>query len=412
VPQIDLDPNYLKRTKKQVADKASEIAALNKADKNQTDAFARKLIGERLDLAGMPFLLGKDCALSAQKAKDLARCSLAMRDALATAAQTDEAGKFAPPGVDRTAHFLWEKISGKDAKVWKNPVSLPAMRQILLAESDEFRLRMVIHLTDIADPQATEILARLAVYDLDSAVRDKAVEALRPRPKAEYRATLARGLRYPWAPVVRNAAQAAATLGMDGMVPEMVALLDEPAPGNPYIEAVKDGEPKRMIRELVRVNHHRNCLLCHAPADASAPELQGATPAYPVGPVPAPDEPLPPSRSAAYYGAREGITLVRADITYLRQDFSMLQSVDHPGSWSNLQRFDFLVRTRELTEKEVSDRTPKKGVLQFLEANATVVYRETIAEALRRLTGKDAPPNARAWREALDLAESDEKPMR
>ena len=123
----------------------------------------------------------------------------------------------------------------------------------------------------------------------------------------------------------------------------------------------------------------------------------------PVGPVPSPDEPLPPSRSAAYYGPREGITLVRADITYLRQDFSMQQAVEQPGAWSDVQRFDFLVRTRALTDKEIRHREETRGIVQFLEARATATYRATIVDALRRLTGKDAPANSRAWREVLEL---------
>jgi hypothetical protein len=364
----------------------------------------RKLLLDRRDLAGMPFLLGPDCSLMPEKAKDLLRCSLAMRDALSEATQKDDSGKHAPAGVDRTAHFLWEKISGPGASVWKKPESLPAMQQILLAETRDFRQRMVIHVSDMVGAQASEILARIAVYDIDPEIRDNAVRALRDRPRAEYRAALQRALRYPWAPAVRHAAHAVAALTLDEMIPELVGLLDAPAPENAYAERIDQGEPKPMVREVVRVNHHRNCLLCHAPIEAGAPELQGGTPTLPVGPVPAPDEPLPPSRSAVYYGPREGVTLVRADITYLRQDFSLLQSVEKPGQWPEQQRFDFLVRTRELSQQDMDYRQEKKAIVQFLESNATLTYRQTIAATLRRLTGKNAPANAAAWREVLELA--------
>ena len=59
-----------------------------------------------------------------------------------------------------------------------------------------------------------------------------------------------------------------------------------------------------------------------------------------------PSEAPPPGgpTSPQYYDG-DGI-FVRADVTYLRQDFSVMQSVENPGKWPALQRFDFLVRIR------------------------------------------------------------------
>ena len=50
------------------------------------------------------------------------------------------------------------------------------------------------------------------------------------------------------------------------------------------------------------------------------------------------------------------------------------------------------VRTRELTPKEIEQR-PR--------AEAHSEYKQTISTALSALTGKSAPPNAKAWRDAL-----------
>jgi hypothetical protein len=58
-----------------------------------------------------------------------------------------------------------------------------------------------------------------------------------------------------------------------------------------------------------------------------------------------------------------------------------------------MQRFDFLVRTRELTPIEIA-RQPKRLHIE---------YRQCIAHALRSLTRLDAPPDAQAWREVLKL---------
>jgi hypothetical protein len=101
---------------------------------------------------------------------------------------------------------------------------------------------------------------------------------------------------------------------------------------------------------------------------------------------------LPPSSSTVYYAPRNGVTLVRADITYLRQDFSLVQQVPDPGKWAEMQRFDFLVRTRELTPNEIRQR-PAVG--------ASGEYKETIVEALSAMTGKNAPSTTQAWREVL-----------
>jgi len=61
----------------------------------------------------------------------------------------------------------------------------------------------------------------------------------------------------------------------------------------------------------------------------------------PVGPVPSAQESLPPSNTTVYYSARRGTTIVRADITYLRQDFSLMQKV--PGVLFVLQKKQLLI---------------------------------------------------------------------
>jgi hypothetical protein len=114
--------------------------------------------------------------------------------------------------------------------------------------------------------------------------------------------------------------------------------------------------------------------------------------------VPTPQAPLP-SPSQGYQNSIPDI-LVRLDVTYLRQDFSILQAVADANPWPEMQRFDFLVRTRTLTEKEADAcreqlATKEPGVLS--------PYHRAAVAALRELTGRDAAPTPEAWRQLLKL---------
>jgi hypothetical protein len=119
------------------------------------------------------------------------------------------------------------------------------------------------------------------------------------------------------------------------------------------------------VREVVRVNHLRNCLLCHPPSLAATDPVRGF--------VPTPGKPLGPP-ATAYNGTQNGL-FVRADVTYLRQDFSVQQPVAKPEHWPLYQRYDYVVRTRYPTEEEL--RRPEA---------ATYPQREAVRWALRELT--------------------------
>jgi hypothetical protein len=141
-----------------------------------------------------------------------------------------------------------------------------------------------------------------------------------------------------------------------------------------------------VVRELVRVNHLRNCMLCHAPATSTNDPVRGL--------VPEPGQPLPPP-TTPYYGGDRGI-FVRADITYLKQDFAVPQPVAKAEPWPAFQRYDYLVRirTRYLGEEDL---------LQWFGAKKSDSYpqREAVLFALRELTGRDLGESASAWRRML-----------
>src|SRR5262249_9361104 len=102
------------------------------------------------------------------------------------------------------------------------------------------------------------------------------------------------------------------------------------------------------------------------------------------------------------YGGSPDI-FVRADVTYLRQDFSEMQPVANAAPWPAMQRFDFLVRTRTLTEK---DAAAYRAAIAQRGADYVSPYQRALAAALRELTGRDAEPNAAAWRRALQRRQS------
>ena len=165
------------------------------------------------------------------------------------------------------------------------------------------------------------------------------MEALQVRRERDYTDMLLKGLRYPWPAVARRSADAVAKLGRTDLAPQLVALLDEPDPRVARARQEIDDKSALVVRELVRVNHNRNCLLCHSPGNTdgvSADTLRA--------PIPLPTEPLSPPANG--YQSSSPDLAVRIDVTYLREDFSLLQPVEDANPWPEMQRFDFLVRTR------------------------------------------------------------------
>jgi hypothetical protein len=275
-------------------------------------------------------------------------------------------GELIPP---RRTQRISPSVLGKE---WNTGQQLgtvaspvPAIVQLLQAEEQPSRSSMIELLAAIEGLSASRALAQRAVYDLSPSVREAALHALRDRPRAEYRHVLLEALRYPWAPVADHAAEALVVLQDREAVPLLRTLLDLPDPGMPT--RTQDAYPPVVVRELVRVNHFRNCLLCHAPSFDAKDRL--------LAPVPTPGKEIP----VQYYASRRstGDLLVRADVTYLRQDFSVVQPVADAAPWPDRQRYDFLVRLRPATAEELArlDKPP-----------ATYPQREAVQFALRELS--------------------------
>lgn len=255
--------------------------------------------------------------------------------------------------------------------------TVPTLTQMLQIEDEATRLLLVRELTRSRGESAATELAVRAIVDLSPAVRQAALAGLEQRPSSQYVPVLLRGLRYPWTPVADHAAVALRTLAPQEAVAPLVGLLDLPSPSAPVYDA-----PTRQyrVREVVRLNHLRNCLLCHAP---SADKFDGVV----RGLVPTPGEALP-----FLYYASQGGDFVRADRTFLRQDFSVNLPEKDAAPWPNEQRYDFVTRLRTASPGEVAELSS---------SSANYPQRDAVLYALRGLTGKDGGTSSARWRELL-----------
>jgi hypothetical protein len=344
VPEIALDVDRLKAKDEKAAE--AHIKELFKDIRVQTekdaDGFVKGLEKKRADLAGLALRKGKDCRLDKKEAQALSVLSLTIRTALPGSDRRASADSV--PGVYAFWSNLGVRLEVTRLKADKEQeLMMRTLEQVLQVESAPLRLSLVERLKTTKGKEAGAILARRVLFDPHWHVRSEALLALKDRPHAEYAEVLLEGLRHPWAPAATHAAEAVAGLGLTEARTRLSAMLEAPDPCEPFVQKI-DGKEVPVVRELVRVNHLHNCLLCHAPSTRSGRD------AVPVGPVPVPYRKLPPPQ--VYYAERDGFEVVRADVTYLRQDFSVLQPAKNHGAWPEQQRFDFVVRTRPLTAAE------------------------------------------------------------
>jgi hypothetical protein len=336
-------------------------------DKLGTDGFVRALIRKRRDLAGLPFLLGDDARLSRERAK-VFRHEVFVTQLIELCERDDWEETFALFEKE-----WWDRAEKEQAA----KARIAALRQIMAAASLEMRRRQVTFLSGSRLPEATAEPARLAVFDPEKAVRSAAIEALARRPTRESRDVLAEALRYPWPAVSERAAEAIVKLKRSDLLPQLVAVLHGPDPREPRIESSSDGKVC-VTKELVRINHERSCVLCHAAADPDRSSGYDAD----------------VRRTEAGYTNSRRDDSIRFDVTYLRQDFSVMQGK---------HRFDFVARKRVLSQEEAKDL--RERLKQSYE-DGVPPHHLAAARALRELTGRDAGMKASAWREVLKLREA------
>ena len=242
------------------------------------------------------------------------------------------------------------------------------------------RLLLLKELMMIPHHDAAAAIVSLVLFAPEQAVRTDAIEALKARPKEDYFAPLIVGLDYPLPKVAEHAAVAIVRLRLTEAIPKVAEGLDhDPRIGGGWT-----------VREVVKIPHHRNCMLCHPPAQSKSSfylfnEFTVSVPAFGEMPVEVASVPgyVPsqvPDRVA-----------IRFDVTYLTQDFSLMRRLNPGDKNSKLVRYDYVVRERELTKQESRNRDALASSLP------KSPYYATRLNILRHLTGERDLHTAREW---------------
>lgn len=369
---------------------AHVIAKINHLNQHDDDGFLKAFLAARADLRGLPFLMGKNCRTDTKRAQVFSEAV----NIVHRSENHMHNDSFMIPD-DYWQIFLrnWVEADGKHVKEASREdverAKVAALMQVLGPTRAPYRAGLARFLADIPHADATRALARLAIFSPEDSVRTAALESLKSRDAKLAASILVEGFRHPLPAVSKRAADALVKLKYTDTVAQLIDVLDRPDPRAP-MQQKTGGKETTVVRELVRVNHHRNCLLCHAPANS------GTTPRDVLSaPVPVPDRSL----VASGYGFDASPDIfVRTDVTYLRQDFSVMMKVENAKPWPEMQRFDFLVRTREVDAEEAAKCRTDLAKLGAPPAHAAAHH------ALGELTGHNASAmTASAWREALKL---------
>lgn len=397
--------NHFKMTERT----AHQFAKINHLNAKKTDGFMVELLESRPDLAGLPFAMGDDCRSSSDRLKMFTLAIGTVQQAMASSrntpnqvvpAQFAQAGTVSPTVGTQPFWSVYPKLcENEDAqqpKADKDHVTIAriaALMQMLAVEPTDIRLGLVKYLTGVPHVEATRALARLAIFSVEDEVQAAAVDALKVRREKDYTDILLKGLRYPWPAVAKRSASAIARMERNDLLPELLTMLDEGDPRLPQLK--REGwRGVTVVREVVKVNHLRNCAMCHTPVGS------GVVPALLTVQVPIEGQAIGDGSNSGYGRSSTPELMIRVDVTYLRQDFSVLLAVGDAHPWPDMQRFDFLVRERKVTTEEAAlyreKLTPKEeGVLS--------PYHKAALAALRQMTGKDTAPTAEAWRKLLGM---------
>ncbi len=308
------------------------------------DAFVLANMDRRAELRGLPYVMGDACRLNMNRAQSFQSSVVAARDGMESDFRSSHTNANGHPAFWNT-YFSETQNQGIDTDH-----GIAALAQILGPAPKTLRAELVTNIKRSNRPDANRVIARAAVFDSEGDIRMAAIKALKDTQKersSEVTEVLMQGIRYPMAIVAKRSAQAIIMLDRKDLLPQLEEFMKEAAPTDPA-ETKVNGQVVHVVREVVKINHHRNCLLCHPPSQTGGEqEVPGV--------IPVPGSSFPTSPKDAYGDAKSsGDPMVRADTTYLRQDFSVMMPVENAAPWPEMQRFDFLVRSRPVEGKELA----------------------------------------------------------
>src|SRR5262249_27739745 len=133
-----------------------------------------------------------------------------------------------------------------------------ALTQVLGPEGEPMGQQSVKYLSTMSHDDATRALAKMAIFAAEDSIRRDAGAALAKRREKEVNDILLAGLNYPWPAVAERAADAIVKLKRQDLVPQLIEVLDRPDPRAPQMQE-KEGKQVTVVREMVRINHLRNC---------------------------------------------------------------------------------------------------------------------------------------------------------
>jgi hypothetical protein len=333
---------------------------------NRGEVYAGTILAPKwqLDLAGLPFQSGGDALLSKERAEAMNALSKDLREMIQKCTREGDVRPNTEDLFNALARDGKGAAGKRDRKIWATAEAVPCIQQMLQPENREIRRMSCSLLSGLEIPEATEALVKWAVFDSDPGNRAAAVAALKKRNRKEVCGLLTTFLRYPWPRAVEHVCEALIALDCLDAIPQLAQAFEQPDPDAPFRLELPGVSKSIYVREMVRVNHLRNCVMCHAPSFAQTDLVRGA--------VPDPNQPLPSPSQPTYYS--QGSQFVTASVTYLKQDFSMFQPVANPGKWPEHQRYDYLVAIRPVTAAPptaTSENSP---------------YRQAIAIAIEKLS--------------------------
>ena len=337
-------------------------------------------LSKRTDLHGLPLAVGKDSYSDTKEIKDLTQVSSTLGRMI-----SQFNGSLGSRDVAQNDAFRNLSIKQAVAFCVKNQSTqkLKTIDQILQIDHPRLRLEFIDALRKSNSKAAIELIVNKAKFDLEPEIRAAATAALADIEPEKYRKQLLEGLKYPWHVVAEHSAEALVRLDDQDVVPELIEMLDLP---HPLFPVRANGQLEQ--RRLVGINHMRNCLMCHAPSLSVMDSARAE--------IPHTSRPLPRN----YYDPDDGADSVsftaRADITYLEQDFSVVQRVENSGPWPRDQRFDYVVQNKKLTDVEATRVVEQINQMPNRNRNAIIF-------ALRELTGETPEDNSsQHWRAITD----------
>jgi hypothetical protein len=210
---------------------------------------------------------------------------------------------------------------------------------------------------------ARRTIARRAVFDPSQEVRRAARWVLRDGDPSDVRPVFLAALRHAWPPAADHAARALVQIGDVGALPELRPLVKLPPPDEPRREG-----GRWVRRGVARIDHLRNCLLCH-PAAGNEPPRSAVLSTLQL-----------PGRAL-----NAGPQRVYAHVAFLRPDLSVpfeVKAVEH-DTWPENRRFDFVEAEYTMTGAEHKEYLARRAGTPW----GSYPQREAVRWAIQKLEG-------------------------